>query len=62
MAKAEQALEDIAKQMEEYASSSDKLLELSEQQTEAEAKLEHLMERWTYLNELAEKIEAQKKG
>lgn len=62
VAEAEQELENIATQMEEHASSSDMLLQLSDKQAEAEAKLEYLMERWTYLNELAEQIEAQKKG
>jgi ATP-binding cassette subfamily F protein uup len=33
-----------------------------QQQQEAEAELDRLMERWTYLNELAEKIEAQRNG
>jgi len=36
-----------------------KLQELQEQQTELEAKLEEKMERWVYLNELKEKIDAQ---
>jgi len=36
-----------------------KLQELQAQQTELEAALEHKMERWVYLNELKEKIDAQ---
>ena len=36
-----------------------KLQELQEQQTELETKLEEKMERWVYLNELKEKIDAQ---
>jgi len=59
---AEQELEDIASQMEQHASSASMLLELTEKQQAAEQKLEQLMERWTELNELAEQIEAQKKG
>jgi len=62
ISEAETELEQIALQMDEHASSSDKLLELSEKQAEVEAKLEQLMDRWAELSELAEKIEAQKKG
>lgn len=62
IADAEAELEHIAKQMEEHASSSDMLLELTDKQAEAEAKLEQLMDRWAELSELSEKIEAQKKG
>jgi ATP-binding cassette subfamily F protein uup len=36
-----------------------KLQELQTQQTELEAQLEAKMERWVYLNELKEKIDAQ---
>ncbi|WP_379137252.1 ABC-F family ATP-binding cassette domain-containing protein [Paenibacillus sp. sgz500958] len=53
---AEKALVDIAAQMEAAFADSGKLQELVAKQREAEAHLEHLMERWTYLNELAEKI------
>ncbi|GJM74188.1 hypothetical protein HMSSN036_64040 [Paenibacillus macerans] len=41
--------------MEAAASDAARLQELMKQQEEAEAELERLMERWTYLNELAEK-------
>ena len=37
-----------------------KLQELNEKQAELEARLEEKMERWMYLNELNEKIQAQK--
>ncbi|MGG6314579.1 ABC-F family ATP-binding cassette domain-containing protein [Paenibacillus macerans] len=57
---AEQRLTDIAGEMESAASDAGRLQELMRQQQEAEAELERLMERWTYLNELAEKIEAQR--
>ncbi|WP_059045949.1 ABC-F family ATP-binding cassette domain-containing protein [Paenibacillus rubinfantis] len=59
---AEQRLAAISGEMESAASDAVRLQELMQQQQEAEAELERLMERWTYLNELAEKIEAQRNG
>ncbi|GIP47006.1 multidrug ABC transporter ATP-binding protein [Paenibacillus sp. J53TS2] len=56
----EQRLAAISEGMESAASDAVRLQELMQQQQEAEAELERLMERWTYLNELAEKIEAQR--
>ncbi|MDR0270608.1 ABC-F family ATP-binding cassette domain-containing protein [Paenibacillus sp.] len=56
----ENKLTGIQKKMEESFSDSALLQELLQQQQEAEKELEYLMERWTYLNELAEKIEAGK--
>lgn len=53
---AEQHLTDISAQMEAAFADSGRLQELVEKQRQAEAELERLMERWTYLNELAEKI------
>ncbi|MNO39764.1 putative ABC transporter ATP-binding protein [compost metagenome] len=53
---AEQHLADISAQMEAAFADSGKLQELVEKQRQGEAELERLMERWTYLNELAEKI------
>lgn len=50
----------IAAEMEKAFSDSLRLQELMEQQAQAEAELERLMERWTYLNELAERIEENK--
>lgn len=54
------ALEDklaaIEAQMEEYASSYTKLTELTAEKEAVEAQLEEKMERWEYLNDLAEKI------
>lgn len=58
---AEQKIADITSQMEEAFADAPRLQELMQQQTEAEKELEHLMERWTYLNELAEQIEQSKK-
>ena len=56
----EEKLADIEAQMEEYASSYTKLTELTAEKEAVEAQLEEKMERWEYLNDLAEKIEAQK--
>ncbi|MEC0239126.1 ABC-F family ATP-binding cassette domain-containing protein [Paenibacillus dokdonensis] len=56
----ENKLAGIQTKMEESFSDSALLQELMLKQQEGEQELEHLMERWTYLNELAEKIEASK--
>ncbi len=56
---AEQKLERIMTEMEAAFSDSVRLQELMNEQASAEQELEHLMERWTYLNELAEKIAEQ---
>lgn len=53
---AEQRLTDISAEMEAAFADSGRLQELVEEQRLAEVELERLMERWTYLNELAEKI------
>lgn len=58
----ENKLASIQSKMEEAFADSALLQELLSQQQETEAELEHLMDRWTYLNELAEKIEASKNG
>ncbi len=55
----EQKLERITTEMEAAFSDSVRLQELMAEQAKAEQELEHLMERWTYLNELAEKIAEQ---
>ena len=44
------------------ATNSGKLNELTKQKEETEALLEEKMDRWVYLNDLAEKIDAQKNG
>ncbi|MBJ6360471.1 ABC-F family ATP-binding cassette domain-containing protein [Paenibacillus sp. GCM10012307] len=51
----------VAEQMVEAASDSVRLQELVHKQNELESKLNELLERWTYLNELAEQIASQKK-
>lgn len=57
---AEEHLAKITAEMEAAASDAVLLQELMQKQQAAEAELERLMERWAYLNELAEKIEAQR--
>ena len=47
--------------MLEAASEYSKLNELTKEKEECEKKLEDKMERWMYLNEIAEKIEEQKR-
>ncbi len=47
-------------QIAENASNYSRLTELSKEKEDAEAALEEKMERWVYLNDLAEKIRAQK--
>lgn len=56
----EAELEALATEQEKFCADYVKLQELSEKQTELEAKLEEKMERWMYLTELNEKIQAQK--
>lgn len=55
----EEKIADLDIQMEAAASSYDKLNKLMAEKAEQEALLEEKMERWMYLNELAEKIAAQ---
>ncbi|MGZ9582979.1 ABC-F family ATP-binding cassette domain-containing protein [Paenibacillus marinisediminis] len=62
VAAAEAKLERIASDMEAAFSDSKRLQELMKEQQEAEAKLNELIDRWTELNELAEQIEAAKRG
>lgn len=59
---AEQRIADLTEQMALAASDAVRLQELMAEQQQAEAELERLMERWTYLNELAERIEEQRNG
>ena len=58
------ALEDKVRKLDEEilenATNAGRLAELTIQKEEAEAQLEEKMDRWVYLNDLAEKIEAQK--
>ncbi|MOA14586.1 ABC transporter ATPase component [compost metagenome] len=59
IADAEAELAAISERMEEASSDSVRLQELAAEQQQLEEKLEQLMDRWTELNELAERIAAQ---
>lgn len=52
----EERIEELEKEMEKNASQYTKLAELSNLKEEAEKELEYKMDRWVYLNDLAEKI------
>lgn len=58
----EDKIEKLDADMMANATNSMKLGELMKEKEQAEAELEEKMERWVYLNDLAEKIEAQKNG
>ena len=60
IAELEEALKAISKLEQEFSSDYVRLQELMEQRQKLEIGLEEKTERWVYLNELAEKIEAQK--
>ena len=55
----EDDLERIERQIEANATNSVKLKELLEEQEKAQAALDEKMERWVYLSDLAERINAQ---
>lgn len=57
----EEALADVDCQMGNAGSDYSRLQELAAKRDELSASLDEKMERWVYLNDLAEKIEAQKK-
>ena len=58
IAELEEQLEAVVKDMETYASQYTRLAQLEEQKTVIEGQLEQKMERWVYLNDLAERIAA----
>ncbi|MBQ7797016.1 MAG: ABC-F family ATP-binding cassette domain-containing protein [Lachnospiraceae bacterium] len=60
MAALEEKIADLDTQIAAAATNYGKLRELMAEKETAEAKLEEKMERWMYLNDLAEKIAAQK--
>ena len=62
MEKLQQALEQIDAQIEANASDFMKLTELSAKKEETQQALEAAEERWLYLTDLHERIEAQKNG
>ena len=55
-------LEELDRQIEQNASDFVKLTELTQKREAAQQALDEAEERWLYLNDLAERIEAQKKG
>ncbi|MGG3839367.1 ABC-F family ATP-binding cassette domain-containing protein [Paenibacillus thiaminolyticus] len=57
---AEERIQEIQRDMELAFSDSARLQELMKEESAAQQRLEALMERWTYLSELAEQIEAEK--
>ena len=57
--KLEEEIADLDVQMEKAASDFVKLKELMDRKVQAESELDAKMERWMYLNDLAEKIEKQ---
>lgn len=58
----EQALQHVQQQLAMAGSDYLLLQELGEQQQQLQSQLDQLLERWTYLNEIAEVIEKRKKG
>lgn len=60
IAKLEEKLETLEKQIAANATNSVKLRELMAEQEEIQNQLDEKMDRWVYLNDLAEQIEAQK--
>lgn len=56
----EQKLEQLDEEMMKNATNSAKLSEITAEKEKTEQALEEKMERWVYLNDLAEKIESQK--
>ena len=59
IAELEEKLEMVDQEMVKFATNSIKLTELTKVKEETEQALEEKMERWVYLNDLAERIEAQ---
>ena len=62
IAKLEEELEELDRQIGEAASSYSRLSGLMAQKAETERLLEERMERWMYLEDLAQRIEEQKKS
>lgn len=60
IAELEGKIEFLDAEVIKNATNSMKLSELMKEKEEAEQELEEKMDRWVYLNDLAEKIEAQK--
>ena len=58
----EEKIAALDQQMEANATNSVKLRELMEEQEQAQQQLEEKMDRWVYLNDLAEQIESQNRN
>ena len=58
----EERIGELEEEITAYATDFIKLNELTKEKEQAEQELEDKMDRWVYLNDLAEKIEEQKKG
>ena len=58
--KLETKIAELEQAILDNATNSFKLMELSKEKEDIEAELEEKMDRWVYLNDLAERIEAQK--
>ncbi len=61
IAKLEEKLEELEENILANATNSAKLYELTTEKEKTEAKLEEKMDRWVYLNDLAQRIEEEKK-
>lgn len=62
IASLESKIEELDGEIAGAATQYSRLNELMQEKTDVEAQLEHKMDRWVYLNDLAEKIEAQKQN
>lgn len=62
IASLESKIEELDGEIASAATQYSRLNELMQEKADVEAQLEHKMDRWVYLNDLAEKIEAQKQN
>ena len=62
IASLESKIEELDGEIAGAATQYRRVTELMQEKAEVEAQLEHKMDRWVYLNDLAEKIEAQKQN
>ena len=62
IASLESKIEELDGEIAGAATQYSRLNELMQEKVDVEAQLEHMMDRWVYLNDLAEKIEAQKQN
>ena len=62
IASLESKIEELDDEIAGAATQYSRLNELMQEKADVEAQLEHKMDRWVYLNDLAEKIEAQKQN